>query len=91
MDNPKIPDLNLFRGKRNENFKTFDLIQKRGIDAISRGTKGKDYLHQIQAENYLENFQSNLKHFISPTKYKNEAEKYLKSHRDIDQVILKRI
>lgn len=91
MDSPKIPNLNLFRGKRSENFKAFDLIEKRGIDAISKATKGKEYLHQIQAENYLENFKSNLKHFVSPTKYKIEAEKYLKTHRDIDDIVLKRI
>ncbi len=45
MDSPKIPDLNLFRGKRNDSFKTFDLVQKRGIHAVSRATKGKDYLY----------------------------------------------
>jgi hypothetical protein len=38
----------------------------------------KEMLDELQAELYLDNYRMNLKHFVSPTKYREQAEKYLK-------------
>lgn len=46
-------------------------------------------VEDLQAELYLDNYRTNLKHFVSPTKYKEQAEKYLKENKVTDEIYLK--
>jgi hypothetical protein len=41
-------------------------------------TKNKELLFEIQTQLYLDTYKTNLNHFISPTKYKEKAEEYLR-------------
>jgi hypothetical protein len=83
MNSLKIPDLNLFRGKRENRENQTARIDKKSFNLLLRG-KNKADIEEMQAELYLDNYKANLKHFVSPTKYKDQAEKYLKSSKAND-------
>lgn len=40
---------------------------------LMQRAKGKASIDELQAELYLDNYKANLKHFVSPTKFKDQA------------------
>jgi hypothetical protein len=80
MDALKIPDLNLYRGKRGSKAGQYERIQAEGVDLLGKA-RNKQHLHEIQTQLYLDNYRANLQHFVSPSKYRDKADNYLKSSK----------
>jgi hypothetical protein len=69
MSSIKIPDLNLYRGKRTERHNHYESIQKKGAFLLEK-SRNKDLVHELKVQLYLDTYKNSLNHFVSPSKYK---------------------
>lgn len=76
MSSIKIPDLNLYRGKRNQHNNQYEAIQKEGALLLAK-SKNKELVSELKTQLYLDTYRANLNHFVSPSKFKERAEEYL--------------
>jgi hypothetical protein len=89
MSSIKIPQLDLYTHTKNhQRMYQTETVQQQGIDLLSK-TRHGGLLHEAKAQRYLQTYKSNLTHFISPSKYRDEAENLLKKHVRHEDIMMK--
>jgi hypothetical protein len=76
MSSIKIPTLDLFRHHRRDRQKQYDHVEREGYELYKKG-RHRELLEDIKTSQHIETYKNNLKHFVSPSKYRDKAQEWI--------------